>query len=163
MLLVNKSPSAAKWELPFVFLKRIHLGQANRAKLYIGLVKEAVRKDMKESDCPIALWDYCAEHRVRIHNLTTAKNSLQLDGQTPSFFNHWYEGDISNLCQFKWYEWVYYREGSTNFPLPREVLGCSLGPVKGEGNEMAQWCLKANGNVVPHRSVRQDDNSSEQR
>jgi hypothetical protein len=61
---------------------------ANRAKLYIGLVKEAVRKDMKESDCPIALWDYCAERRVRIHNLT-AKNLLQLDGQTATlFFNH---------------------------------------------------------------------------
>jgi hypothetical protein len=27
---------------------------ANRAELYIGLVKEAPRKDMKESDCPLA-------------------------------------------------------------------------------------------------------------
>ena len=98
---------------------------ANRAKLYIALVKEAVRKDMKESDCPIALWDYCAERRERIHNLTS-KNSLQLDGQTFSFSITGDEGDISNLCQFKWYEWVYYREGSANFPLPREVLGRSL-------------------------------------
>ena len=113
---------------------------ANRAELYIGLVKEAVRKDMKESDCPIALWDYCAERRVRIHNLT-AKNLLQLDGQTPSFSITGDEGDISNLCQFKWCEWVYYHEGSANFPLPCEVLGRSLGPTKGEGNEMAQWCL----------------------
>jgi hypothetical protein len=74
--------------------------------------------------------------------------------QPPSFSITGDEGDISNLCQFKWYEWVYYREGSANFPLPREVLGRSLGPAKGEGNEMAQWCLKANGNVVPRRSVR---------
>ena len=29
-----------------------------------------------------------------------------------------------------------------------------LGPSKGEGNEMAQWILKANGNVVPRRSPR---------
>jgi hypothetical protein len=29
------------------------------------------------------------------------------------------------------------------------VLGRVLGPVCGEGNEMAQWILKANGNVVP--------------
>jgi hypothetical protein len=42
---------------------------SNRAELYIGIVKEAVRKDMKESDCPLALWDYCAERRVRVHNL----------------------------------------------------------------------------------------------
>ena len=32
---------------------------SNRAELYIGLMKEAVRKDMKESNCPVRLWDYC--------------------------------------------------------------------------------------------------------
>jgi hypothetical protein len=76
---------------------------ANCAELYIGLVKEAVQKDMKESDCPIALWDYCAERHVQIHNLT-AKNLFQLDGQNPHFSITGDEGDISNLCQFKWYE-----------------------------------------------------------
>ena len=34
---------------------------ANKAELYIGLIKEAVRKDMKDSNCPPAFWDYCAE------------------------------------------------------------------------------------------------------
>ena len=38
--------------------------------------------------------------------------------------------------------------------MKREVLGRVLGPAKGEGNEMAQWVLKANGNVVPRRTVR---------
>jgi hypothetical protein len=52
---------------------------ANRADLYIGLVKEATHKDMKESDCPQASWDYCTKRHVRIHNLT-AKNLFQLDG-----------------------------------------------------------------------------------
>ena len=33
----------------------------NKAELYIGLIKEAVRKDMKDSNCPLAFWDYCAE------------------------------------------------------------------------------------------------------
>jgi hypothetical protein len=37
---------------------------ANRAELYIGLVKEAVRKDMKESDYHLAFWDYCTKRRV---------------------------------------------------------------------------------------------------
>eukprot|EP00957_Ditylum_brightwellii_P027921 2109019-Ditylum_brightwellii.AAC.1 len=32
---------------------------ANKAKLYIGLLKEAVCKDMKASNCPLAFWDYC--------------------------------------------------------------------------------------------------------
>jgi hypothetical protein len=36
----------------------------------------------------------------------------------------------------------------------KEVLGRVLGPAKGEGNNMAQWILKAKGNVVPRRTHR---------
>eukprot|EP00980_Cylindrotheca_fusiformis_P002440 scaffold581_cov82-Cylindrotheca_fusiformis.AAC.1 len=42
---------------------------ANRAELYIGVLKEAVRKDMHQSGAPLPFWDYCAERRARIHNL----------------------------------------------------------------------------------------------
>ena len=34
---------------------------ANKAELYIRLIKEAVRKDMKDSNCPLSFWDYCVE------------------------------------------------------------------------------------------------------
>ena len=34
---------------------------SNKAELYIGLLKEAVRKDMHESNSPMILWDYCVE------------------------------------------------------------------------------------------------------
>jgi hypothetical protein len=34
---------------------------ANRAELYIGLIKEAVRKDMRMTSLPLVLWDYCME------------------------------------------------------------------------------------------------------
>lgn len=37
---------------------------ANKAELYIGLLKEAVRKDMRESNSPLAFWDYCMERRA---------------------------------------------------------------------------------------------------
>ena len=36
----------------------------NRAELYISLLKEAVRKDMRESNSPMVLWDYAIEHQV---------------------------------------------------------------------------------------------------
>ena len=42
----------------------------NLAELYIGLLKEAVRKDMKDSDSPLRFWDYCEDSRVLINNLT---------------------------------------------------------------------------------------------
>ena len=126
---------------------------SNAAELYIGLMKESTRKDMKASDCPLVFWDYCMERRARVNNLT-AKNLFQLEGQTPHFTVTGEEGDISNLCQYDWYQWCYYREQGAAFPMHREVLGRVLGPAKGEGNEMAQWILKSNGNVVPRRSLR---------
>ena len=70
------------------------------------------------------------------------------------------EGDISNLCQFDWYQWCYFREQKSDCPLAQEVLGRVLGLAKGEGNEILQWVLKANGNVVPRRTTR-PINSSE--
>jgi hypothetical protein len=126
---------------------------ANKAELYIGLIKEAVRKDMKNSDCPLAFWDYCVERRARINNMT-AKDMFKLHGSNAHTALTGDEGDISNLCQYKWYEWCYFRDHKNQFPFNREVLGHVIGPLKGEGNEMAQWILKANGNVVPCRSSR---------
>ena len=123
---------------------------ANKAELYIGLIKEAVRKDMKDSNCPLAFWDYCAERRARINNMT-AKDTFNLHGSNPHTVLTGDEGDISSLCQFGWYEWCYYCDHTEKFPFNKEVLGRILGPAKGEGNEMAQWVLKANGNVVPAR------------
>ena len=124
---------------------------ANKAKLHIGLIKEAVRKDMKDSDCPLAFWDYCVERRARINNLT-AKDLFTLHGTNAHTALFGEDGDISNLCQYQWYDWCYYREQKQSFPYAREVLGRVLGPSKGAGNEMAQWILKANGKVVPRRS-----------
>jgi hypothetical protein len=74
---------------------------ANKAELYIGLIKEAVRKDMKESDYPLAFWDYCVERRARINNLT-AKYLFTLHGPNAYTALTGEDGDISNLCQYKW-------------------------------------------------------------
>ena len=125
---------------------------SNKAELYIGLLKEAVRKDMRESNSPMTLWDYCVERRARINNLT-AKDNFKLHGTMPHTATLAEEGDISSVCQFGWYEWCYYHEQMAAFPHNREVLGRVLGPAQGEGNEMAQWVLKANGRVVPQRSL----------
>ena len=81
---------------------------ANHAELYIGLLKEAVRKDMKESNCHLVFWDYCAELRARINNMT-ARKLFQLEGRNAHLSITGEYGDISNLCQFYWYEWCYYR------------------------------------------------------
>ena len=127
---------------------------ANRAELYIGFLKESIRNDLRRTDSPMVFWDYCAERRALIHNLTP-RDLFQLDKVSPYERQYGVQGDISNLCSFDWYDWCYYREVSTNlFPLPRQLLGRVLGPSKNEGNEMAQNILTHKGKVVPRRSFR---------
>ena len=70
---------------------------------------------MKETDNPIVLWEYCAESRSCINDLT-AKKLFQLYGATPHTALTSEEGDISNIFQFKWYDWCYYRYNKANFP-----------------------------------------------
>jgi hypothetical protein len=106
---------------------------ANKAELYIGLIKEATQKDMKESNCPLAFWDYCVEHQARISNLT-AKYTFKLHGTNAHTAMTSDEGDISNLCQYTWYQWCYFRDQTEKYPFNREILGRVLGPAKGEGN-----------------------------
>ena len=108
---------------------------------------------MCESNSPLCLWDYCVERRARINNLT-AKNAFRLHGSTPHTLTTGDEGDISNLCQYGWYEWCYFRDHTAAFPNNKEVLGRVLGPARGAGNEMAKWIPKANGRDVSRRSLR---------
>ena len=125
---------------------------ADRAELYIGLIKEAVRKDLRCTDAPLVLWDYAMERRVLIAN-ATAKSNFKLQGETPYARTFGHLPDISNLCQWDFYEFCYYRDDDS-FPMPKEVLGRVLGPAKHEGNEMAQYVLNIKGNVVARRSLR---------
>ena len=71
---------------------------ANRAELYIGLMKEATRKDMRISGSPLVLWDYCMERRALIFQIT-AKKLFQLNGTNPHTLTFGSEADISHICQ----------------------------------------------------------------
>ena len=85
---------------------------ANRAELYVGLIKEAVRKDIRHTWSPLVLWEYAVEQRAAIISLTV-RDILQLQGSNPYTATFGEEGDISNLCQFGWYERVYFYDNSS--------------------------------------------------
>ena len=96
------------------------------------MLKESIRKDMSHTNSPMALWDYCGERRVRIHNLLP-RNIFQLNGNNPTTATFGTPGDISNICQFDWYDWCYYREErDIQFPFHNRKLGRVLGPLKNE-------------------------------
>ena len=124
---------------------------ANRAELYIGLLKEAVRKDLRATDAPMRLWDYALERRALMHILVP--RPLFRKDRPPHEATFGAPGDISRLCNYGFYEFVYYRDHGS-FPANKEKLGKVLGPAKNEGNEMAQYVLNAKGVVVIRRSLR---------
>ena len=107
---------------------------------------------MHEANSAMVFWDYCIERRACINNLT-AKSNFKLHVSNAHTLMMQEEGDISNLCEFAWYEWCYFRDHTAAFPHQKEVLGHILGPAHGEGNEMCQWVLKANGKVMPRDTV----------
>ena len=129
---------------------------ANLAERFIGLLKNGVRKDLRESNAPMILWDYCLERRMQIMNLT-ARNTHKLAGSNPYSVTFGGQADISNLVQYGWFEWVYYLEDRNQsvhkFPRAIQKLGRCLGPSK-EGNEMAQSVLTQKGTIVTRRSLR---------
>ena len=125
---------------------------ANRAELYIGLLKEAVRKDLRESNALMSLWCYCIQRRAKIHN-AIPRPLFQNKRLSPHSATFGAQGDISNICNFGWYEWVYYRDHGS-FPENKEKLGRVLGPVPNKGNEMSQAVLTSRGTVIPRRTLR---------
>ena len=73
---------------------------ANLAELYVGLMKEAVRKYIQLMGSPLVLWDYAAERHADILSLT-ARDLFQLQGSNTYTATFGKEGGISNLCQFE--------------------------------------------------------------
>ena len=86
----------------------------------------------------------------------TARDLFRIQGRNPYTATFREEGDIFNIYQFAWYEWVYFYDDSSTsqFPFLKARLGRCLGPAKNEGNEIYQCVLKQNGQVVPRRILR---------
>ena len=107
---------------------------------------------MREADSILPSWEYCLERRVQIYN-RKARDHIKIRVSMPLTATTGEEEDISNLCQYMWYDWCYYREQTVKFPHNQEIHGHVLGPARGEGNEMAQWVFKTTGNVFVRHAL----------
>ena len=108
---------------------------------------------MVRTDSPIVFWDYCLERRVLIEN-SSAKDNFLLKGAVPHSVMTGEMTDISNLCNFQWYEWIKFRKPGEQFPFPTEWLGRCLGPALNKGNAMSQHVLTEAGEVLPVQMLR---------
>ena len=125
---------------------------ANLAKNYISILKEAIRQDLLESSIILVVWDYCAEWRARIHNLT-ARDKFDMSDMNPFIRVTGDVADILNICVHKFYDIVQYREQKVGFPFPKSKLGQLLGPCCNNGNEMTMNIMTENGSIVPRCTV----------
>ena len=106
---------------------------------------------MVASHSPKRLWDDCMELVADINTHTVHEN-FELDGETPQAILTGMTPDISNLAEFRWYQWVKWFDENASMPDDQEVYGRYLGPSRGVGNLMTSKLLTVKGNTI-HRST----------
>jgi hypothetical protein len=119
------------------------------------------RRAMLTSLAPRVLWDHCLELQAEIR-LHTALELMQLSGDVPLTLLMSDTPDISNLCQFAWYEPVWFIDPTD--PLENKKLSRYLGPSHNVGDAMCSKVLNSKGNVLVRSSVfpmLPDDTNSE--
>ena len=132
----------------------------NPAELAGGILKRKVRRLMRQTGSSIRLWDYCWDYVSSIRNYTATDHYL-LDGLTPHQKVTGVTPNISELIQYKWYQWIWYYD--LRDPL-KEVLGRYLGPAENCGEGFTSHILTNKGEVIQRSTTRRltdDENSSE--
>ena len=102
---------------------------------------------------PKKLWDHCLEMESRIRSATTLPR-FDLDHHTPEAKMHGMSSDISDICEFEFYEWVMFNDSQATFPETKFHVGRWLGPAVDVGSALKYKILKSNGQVVPRLTIR---------
>jgi hypothetical protein len=122
----------------------------NRAESSIRELKRMYRRAMVASSAPRVLWDHCFELQALIRS-HTALDMLSLAGDVPETMLLGDTTDISNLCQFAWYEFVWHIDPRDS--LDKRKLGRWLGPSHSVGDAMCYKVLNSTGLVLVRSSV----------
>jgi hypothetical protein len=79
----------------------------------------------------------------------------KLNGKLPETIMLGQTADISFICSFAWYNWVYYNEHNAAFPASKMTLGRYLGPTDSEaGSVLSAKILTLEGNMIRHNTFR---------
>ena len=101
---------------------------------------------MIRTGSPKRLWDHCIQFQAMIRSCTT--NSIYMTaGQVPETIMTGDTADVSQICQFGWYDWVMYHD-PTKFPDDKCVLGRYLGPAIDVGSMHTAKILMPNKQYV---------------
>ena len=114
-------------------------------------LKMAYRRAMRRAQSPEVLWDHCIslQAEIRTH---TALSLFDLDGEVPETVLSGDTPDISHLCEFEWYEFVWFLN-PTEASMDRRQLGRYLGPSFDVGQAMCSKVITEKGTVLSRTSV----------
>jgi len=128
-----------------------HSPWQNRAEGQIRELKRHVQRKMKSQNVPKRLWNYCVKWSCDVRN-KTASNLFALEGRTPYEAIYGHTPDISSLCEFDFYEPVWYFDPHT-FPEDNRLLGRWLGEAHQIGQAMCYWILTNTEKVIARSTV----------
>ena len=104
---------------------------------------------------PKCLWDHCIELEGLICSHTT-NGIYATGGEVPETIMKGGTADISQICEFVWYDWVMFHNlvNTIAFPDKRLTLGRYLGPAIDIGLALTAKILKQNGQYVCRLTLR---------
>ena len=121
-----------------------------------GLIRELKRgstRKMLKRNVPKKLWDHYLELESRICSANMLP-CFYLDHQTPESKMHGMSSDISDICEFEFYEWVMFNDSQATFPETKFHVGRWLGSADDVVSALTYKILKSNGQVVPRSTIR---------
>jgi hypothetical protein len=122
----------------------------NLAESGIRELRRMYRKAMTATNSPHVLWDRCLYLMAEIRS-HTALEIPELQGDTPYTRLTGDTCDISHLCEFRWYDTVWYIDPLDK--LENKKLGKYLGPSHDVGQAMCCRILTSNAKEISRTSV----------
>ncbi len=108
---------------------------------------------MVRPGAPKPFWVDAIELEAYVHS-NTAHGIFILQGEVPEIVMSGEMSDISQFCEFAFYDWIMFRDQPVAFPDDNPVLGCYFGPAIDVGPALTDKILKANGEVLYRSTYR---------
>jgi hypothetical protein len=118
-------------------------------------LKRGVSRKMVRTGAPKRLWGHC----IKLEGLIcshTADDIFATGGEILETIMKGGTADISQICEFAWYDWIFFHDtvNMIAFPDDRLTLGRYLGPATDVGLAPTAKILKQNSQYVCHSTLR---------
>jgi hypothetical protein len=106
---------------------------------------------------PRVLWDHCIELEALIQS-STSNSVYMTNGKVPETIMTGSTANISQICEFGWYDWVMFQDNVPTFPDVKLILGRYLGPATNVGSALTPKILKSNRQTICRSTLRHLNN-----